>query len=387
MVRLLTLAHHIVKFPNIRFNRQEWAGAFGDIGTDLPLIVGMILAAHLDVASVLVTYGAMQIFTGFIYQRPMPVQPLKAVATIVITQRIAGSIIFGAGLSIAFVMLVLTLTGTLDWLARAVPKAVVRGLQLGLGMSLAYLALKDYLGREGIGGYILGLAAFILVLSLLRNKRFPAALVVIFFGLIYALIFKIHAGDLMSSIGFHTPSLHFPTANDIVSGFLLLALPQIPLSLGNSILATKQVNEDLFPDRPLTIRKIGWTYSLMNFIVPIFGGVPVCHGSGGMMGHYTFGARTGGSILIYGGMYVLLGLFFAQGFTKIIQIFPMPILGVILFMESLGLMILVRDLAEDTIDVWIAFMVASMAFALPYGFVVGLIAGVLAYQFKIFIKK
>ena len=40
----------------IRFDRNELAGAFGDIGTDLPLIVGVILAAHLDSASALVLF-------------------------------------------------------------------------------------------------------------------------------------------------------------------------------------------------------------------------------------------------------------------------------------------------------------------------------------------
>jgi xanthine/uracil permease len=263
---------------NIRFDRHELAGAFGDIGTDLPLIVGMILAAHLDAASVLVIYGAMQVMTGLIYQRPMPVQPLKAVATIVITQKIAGPTIFGGGLAIAVVMLLLTVTGSLSWLGQAIPKAVVRGIQLGLGMSLSILALKDYMAKDGINGYILGAIVFLIVLLFLPNKRFPAALLVIFLGIIYAFIFKIHPGDLSQSLGFHVPVFNLPTQYDILSGFLLLSLPQIPLSLGNSILATYQVNKDLFPDRPLSMRKIGGTYSLMNFISPVFGGVPVCHG-------------------------------------------------------------------------------------------------------------
>src|SRR5438477_7708771 len=99
------------------------------------------------------------------------------------------------------------------------------------------------------------------------------------------------------------------------------------------------------------MRKIGGTYSLMNFINPLFGGVPVCHGSGGMMGHYTFGARTGGSLLIYGGMYLILGLFFSRGFAKIINIFPMPILGVILFIEALALMTLIKDLSDKR-ELW-----------------------------------
>ena len=362
-------------------DRQEWAGAFGDIGTDLPLIVGMILAAGLDAASVLVMYGLMQVMTGLIYQRPMPVQPLKAVAAIVITQKLTGSVLYGGGLAIAVIMLVLTLTGLLDCLARWVPKCVVRGIQLGLGINLALLALKDYVARDGVSGYVLAAVAFAVILFLLSHKKFPAALIVIGLGLIYAFIFKIHFSDLQASVGFHIPSLRVPTGQDILLGLLLLAIPQVPLSLGNSILATRQVNEDLFPQKPLTIRKIGFTYSLMNFINPFLGGVPVCHGSGGMMGHYTFGARTGGSLCIYGGVYLILGLFFAQGFAKVINIFPMPILGVILFVESLALMTLVKDLSVKD-ELWIAFMVAIISCALPNGFVIGLIAGVLVYWLK-----
>ena len=367
---------------NIQFNRHEWAGAFGDMGTDFPLIVGMILAAHLDVTSVLVMYGMMQILTGLVYQRPMPVQPLKAVAALVITQKIAGPTIMGAGVAIAMVMLMLTLTGSLTWLGKAVPKAVVRGIQLGLGMSLAALALKDYIGKDGMSGYILAFVSFILVLWLLPHKRFPAALAVILLGIIYSLFFRIHVGELTAGFGFHVPFVRFPNSHDIITGFLLLALPQIPLSLGNSILATHQVNKDLFPDKPLSIRKIGGTYSLMNFISPLFGGIPVCHGSGGMMGHYTFGARTGGSILIYGSMYLTVGLFFSGAFNKIVQIFPLPILGVILFIESLALMTLVRDLGEDKADLWIAFMVGAMSCSLPYGFVIGMLAGMLCCWLK-----
>lgn len=68
----------------IRFDRNELSGAFGDIGTDLPLIIGMIIAAGLDSASVLIMFGVMQLLTGFVYRIPMPVQPLKAMAAIVI---------------------------------------------------------------------------------------------------------------------------------------------------------------------------------------------------------------------------------------------------------------------------------------------------------------
>ncbi|MBF0489268.1 MAG: putative sulfate/molybdate transporter [Candidatus Omnitrophica bacterium] len=366
-----------------RFNRNEVAGAFGDIGTDFPLIVGMVLAAGLDAASVLVMYGLMQIMTGLIYQRPMPVQPLKAVAAIVITQKLTGPTLYGGGLAIALIMLLLTLTGSLEWLARNVPKCVVRGIQAGLGMSLALLALKDYVGRDGVNGYFLAAASFLLILWLLPNKRFPAALAVIGLGFVYAFIFKVHLLDIKTGIAFHSPIFYVPTSRDILSGFLLLAIPQIPLSLGNSILATSQVNQDLFPQKPLSIRKIGFTYSLMNCISPLFGGVPVCHGSGGMMGHYTFGARTGGSILIYGAMYLFFGLFLSQVFSTVIKCFPMPILGIILFVEALALMTLIKDL-DNKKDLWIAMMVALMSCALPNGFFIGLVAGVFVHRLNFY---
>ena len=127
----------------IQFNRNELAGAFGDIGTDLPLIIGMILAAKLDSASVLILYGAMQIMTGLVYGLPMPVQPLKAVAVIVITQKIGGDLIYGGGLAIGITMLLLTVTGLVDWIGRVVPRTVIRGIQFGLGLQLAGLALKE----------------------------------------------------------------------------------------------------------------------------------------------------------------------------------------------------------------------------------------------------
>ncbi|HPI80827.1 MAG TPA: putative sulfate/molybdate transporter, partial [Cyclobacteriaceae bacterium] len=117
----------------IKFNKSELSGAFGDIGTDLPLIIAMILAANLYVPGALIMFGVMQVFTGWVYRMPMPAQPLKAMATLVIAQQIGGNILLGAGLAIGLVMLVLSVTGLLGKIASWVPKVVVRGLQLGLG--------------------------------------------------------------------------------------------------------------------------------------------------------------------------------------------------------------------------------------------------------------
>jgi len=369
-------------FP-IRFDRNEWAGAFGDLGTDFPLVVGVTLAANLDSTSVLTMFGLMQILTGLRYRLPMPVQPLKAMAAIVITQKLGGSVLYGAGLAIGIIMLFLSLSGLMDWLARAIPKSVVRGIQFGLGLQLAMLALREYALADGLPGYVLAIVGFGLTLVLLGNRRYPVALLLVLIGFAYSFAFKIPASALVQSIGFGLPKVHVPQWSDILAGFLLLALPQIPLSLGNSILATRQLIEDLFPERRVTARQLGLTYALMNVVNPFFGGIPTCHGSGGVAGHYVFGARTGGSVIIEGALYMLLGLFFGRGFDAIVKIFPLPILGVILFFEGVALLRLVRDGAPARSDWMIIVLVGLLAVGLPYGYLIGMFVGIaLAFLMK-----
>lgn len=363
----------------IRFDRNELAGAFGDMGTDVPLLIGLAIAARLDGASVLIMFGAMQIVTGLVYRMPMPVQPLKAMAAIVIAQQTDASILYGAGLAIGITMLILALTGLLTWLGRVIPKAVVRGIQFGLGLQLASIALQNYVQADGTTGYVLAGVAFAIVVLLLGNRRFPAALPVVALGLAYA-AFRIDASAVTQSLGIHLPILHVPSLSDIATGFLLLALPQIPLSLGNSVLATHQLSQDLFPRRGLSVRKIGFTYAAMNLINPWLGGIPTCHGSGGMAGHYAFGGRTGGSVIIYGLLFVVLGIFAGPVFDQIAKTFPLPILGVLLLFEALALVRLIRDTAQSASDLPIAMLVGLLCVGLPYGYFIGMVVGtVLVY--------
>ena len=366
--------------PPLRFDRNELAGAFGDLGTDLPLLIGVIAASGIDSASVLILFGLMQVFTGLWYRMPMPVQPLKAFAALVIAQKIPGRVIFGGGLAIGISMFFLSVTGLIDALARLVPKAVVRGIQFGLALQLSTLALTKYVGADGAAGYALAAAAFTVTVVLFGNRRWPAALVVIALGVAYALVFKLDLATAQKAVGLHLPTWHLPQTADILTGALLLALPQIPLSLGNSILATKQVAQDLFPERePLTLRKISFSYALMNLVNPFFGGFPVCHGSGGMVGHYAFGARTGGSVVIYGSIFLVMGLFFSQGFAEVVQIFPLPILGVLLLFEALSLATLLRDISNQRTELLVALLVGLLCAGLPYGYLVGLVVGTAVY--------
>jgi len=372
----------------IKINRNELSGAFGDIGTDLPLIIGMLLATNLQISNTLIVYGILQIMTSLIYGIPMPVQPLKAVALIVITQNVSAEVIWGGGLAIGIIMLILTLTGLLVWLNRVIPKTVIRGIQLGLGLQLCLLAVKDYIPADKTTGYIFALIAFIIGLILIGNRKYPPAIFILGLGVLYMFLF--HFG-ILANISFSVPKLSIPhlSYQNILAGLVLLAIPQIPLSLGNSIFATNQIASDLFPEKKITVKKIGLTYSIMNLISPLLGGIPVCHGSGGIAGHYTFGGRTGGSTLIYGLFYLVLGIFFSGNSAESLMIFPKPILGVILLFEGFALILLVKDIIVDRNMFLIAVIVAICAIGLPNGYLIGMVVGTFIYYLtnKVFLRN
>lgn len=360
----------------LRFDRNEVSGAFGDLGTSLPLMVGMIAAAGLDATSVLVAFGALQVLTGLVYRLPMPVQPLKAVAAIVIAQKVSGGVVFGGGLAIGMLMLALTLTGALDWLARVVPRVVVRGMQCGLGLQLGRIAVAEYVPSAGVGGYALAAVAFAVVVLLMGNRRWPPAPLVLALGAVFALTMGGASSSVLGAVGLHLPVVHVPTSGEMWTGFVLLALPQIPLSLGNSVLATRQVAMDLFPERePLSVRRIGITYSLMNVVSAMVSGVPVCHGSGGMAGHYAFGGRTGGSVIIAGVTLATVGLLFGGSIGQIALFFPKPMLGVLLLFEGVAILSLLRDLGGDARELSLALFLGVVAAGLPYGYLVAMVLG------------
>lgn len=362
----------------IKINRNEFSGAFGDIGTDLPLIIGMLLATNLEMSNTLIVFGILQILTSVIYGIPMPVQPLKAVAIIVITQKLSVAVIWGGGIAIGVIMLFLTVTGLLTWLDKVIPKTVIRGIQLGLGIQLSLLAVKDYIPSDQSTGYIFASLAFIIGIILIGNRKYPPAVLILLLGFVYVIFFK---NIPVSEITLSLPHAYFPeiTYQNIISGLVILALPQIPLSLGNSIFATNQIVKDLFPEKKINVKRIGLTYSLMNIAGSIFGGIPVCHGSGGIAGHYTFGGRTGGSTLIYGLFYLILGLIFSNNSPELLQIFPKPILGIILLFEGIALILLVKDIITDRKMFFIAILVAICANGLPNGYFIGLVIGTVIY--------
>ncbi len=342
----------------------------------------MISAAQLDITSTFVMFGLMQILTGFMYGLPMPMQPLKAMAVIVIGQKLPGETLFAAGFVIGLLMLVLSFSGLLEKIKKILPHPVVRGIQIGLAFTLIKIALINYFATADTQGLLLAGVAGLFYLVVKNKLKFPAAFIFIFAGIIYALGVKGQNMAFLLSPALKLPQFTLLQLDQLWPAFLILVLPQLPLSLANSVIATQQTLTDLFPEKKVSLKKIGLTYSLVNLVSPFFSGVPVCHGCGGLAGHYGFGARSGGSVVIYGSFYLLTGLFFSQALAQVMDFFPSSLLGVILIFEAMALLSLARDLKGHRAEIGIALMVGALCALVPQGFLIGMVVGVVLTWFK-----
>jgi MFS superfamily sulfate permease-like transporter len=320
----------------LRFGLMEWAGAFGDLGTLVPFLVAYITLADVDPYGMLLGFGVAMIVTGIYYRTPFPVQPMKAIGAVATTNAAQGvaltnpNVVYAAGLATGVIWLLLGLTGLANRVARIMGRPVGQGIVLGLGFSFMLDGIE-----MAASGWMLGAVATVVTLALLQNRRLPAMLVLLGLGVGVTWIQDPQVLGRLAAmeVVFRAPTwtLGSLTWNDVVVGTLFLALPQVPLTLGNAVVATTTQNNWLFPNRPVTERQVAISTGLMNLVAPAIGGVPMCHGAGGMAGQVRFGARSGGAPVILGGVLIVLAIFFSPSIATLMMLFPRPILGVVLF--------------------------------------------------------
>src|SRR5262245_11472724 len=165
------------------------------------------------------------------------------------------------------------------------------------------------------------------------------------------------------------------TLDDLLLGAVFLALPQILLTLGNAVVAITEENNRLFPERPVNESRIATSTGLMNLFSAGVGGVPMCHGAGGMAGHVQFGARTGGALVILGVLLLVIALFFSGSVEILLRLFPPAILGVILFLTGAQLALGGSDFSEDKGERFVTLITAALAvWNVGVAFVVGIAA-------------
>ena len=320
------------------YDLREAAGAFGDLGTLIPFLVGYLMIAKMDPVGVLVAFGVFKIAAGLYFKTPVPIQPMKAIGTAAISH--AGAIgpgaIWASGLFTGVLWLVMGVTGAVTWIAKLTSRPIVQGLVLGLGLSFILEGIKLM-----EGDYLIAVVAGVLAFTLLSHERVPAMLVLLAFGAAVAVAREPALLGELSRLSFHLrlprPTLTSLGWQDLVTGVLVLGLPQAALTLGNAIVATVEENNALFPHRAITVRTVAIDHGIMNLVGTGLGGVPMCHGAGGMAGHVRFGARTGGALVILGVLVLFTGLFLADSLATLFRLFPSSLLGVILLFGGLEL--------------------------------------------------
>ena len=351
------------RWPDFRFNTEELAGAVGDYGTLFPIVLGVALVTEINLGHILLFFSIWYIFTGLYYKKPVPVEPMKAIGAIVIAGQFTRDEIAATGIVLGVFFLVISFLGGMKFLKEKVPQSVIRGIQLGLALILLETSFEFLITDHLISVLSIGIIIAFFVISRLRSVPDVSSLLVLAIGITIGIhSYGIPSPEMMPSL-----SLFLPNLEDFFTGTYLLAIPQIPLTITNSILATSVLMADLFKRR-VDPDKLSKTVGLMNLLSTPLGAFPMCHGSGGLAAQYRYGARTGGSNIMSGVILLIIALFFAS--PAFIEILPLAIFGALLVFVSIEL----GKHSFKTESYVITGLIAVLSFFinLSVGFIVGL---------------
>jgi MFS superfamily sulfate permease-like transporter len=315
---------------------QGASGACGDLGTFIPHVIGAMTVAGLAPAGVLLGFGLFLISTGLLYGLPLPVQPMKAVSAVILTDGLKPGEVAAAGMMLGVVLLVLGVTGWIGRLARAIPQSVSAGLQLGLGLLMGVLGIKLMLETPWIA-----FTALMALFLLSRIPRCPAAPLVLIGAAIAG--WATHSAGTPGRIGF-TPSLPaivIPTWADVWRSLEIAVIPQLSLTLTNAVIVTASLSRELFREGGLIAseRNLALSSGLANVVLCPFGAMPMCHGAGGLQAQYRFGGRTGLTPIIFGIVVLVLAMGFADHAAALFAIIPIGAVGALLILAGTDLAI------------------------------------------------
>lgn len=321
------------KTPNseARNASRQWigdiSGAFADLGTFLPLVLGLLVVGAFDATGVMVGFGIFAIATGILYRRPVPVQPMKVITALAITGGMTASAVAMSGIMIGLVLLVLGVTGLIKHLERAVPRTILLGIQLGLGLGL----LSTSAGLAGTAPW-LGLAVLGLLIALQFSRlRIVGCLIILGGAVLWSVAFGT-AQIPVDSFEWSLPGFHQPDLTALRQALETGILPQLAMTITNAVLLTAVLAADYFPqDRDrLSARNLALSCGGLNLLVAPFGAIPMCHGAGGLAAQYSQGARTGLAPVVFGVSCLALGVLAGPNAAAWLSLVPMPVIAALL---------------------------------------------------------
>lgn len=360
--------------PIQRMKLGDLTGAVADLGVLVPLAAALILVNGLDPSAVFVGAGLLVLAAGAIFRVPFPVQPLKALTAVAVANELSGDVINAAGLEIAVFLVLLSIGRVADVISRAFTQPVVRALQLGVGVLLVLSAYKlvdrppDVFTGTPSSPWPVAFAVVALVVVALaaRYRWYALALVMLAGG-------AIAAGPSLHGPTLTLPDVGLPAASAFGTAFVLLVIPQLPLTFGNAVVAVADVSQVYFGDRAarVTPTRVCLSCGIGNAASGLLGGMPMCHGSGGLTAHVRLGASTAWMNALLGSVFIGLGVFFAPQVTVLLGLLPVWALAAFLAYAGLRHTWLVADLRG-----------ARLALAIVAG-TIGALTGNLAYTLGI----
>jgi hypothetical protein len=324
---------------------REASGSVADLGVLVPIAVALIVGNGLSTTAALVPAGLAYLLVAVVYRVPVAVQPLKAFGAVAIAAGAGPDVIAAGALLMGAVFVVLALTGWLDRVARIFPRAVIRGVQLAVG--LTFLRIAWGLVADPPSAFVrqppavpAALVAVVLVAVLVWRRG------LVLVAVVGALVV---AAALGSWDGWGPSVVVLPSldAAAFATAAVLLVVPQLPLTFTNSCLAPPDAARAYFGDRAaaVTPSRLALTLGSTNLVVGALGGMPVCHGAGGMSAHHAAGGRTWRTPAIVGGALVVLAVAVGASLSGVLTAFPLPVLAALLVVAGLAHVRLLRDLS------------------------------------------
>ena len=374
--------------PRIRLDRHELAGSVADVGVLVPIAAALIVSNGLSATAVLLPAALLYVAAGLVYRLPVPVQPLKAFGAIAIAQGLGADAIAAGALLMGAIFLTLGQAGLIDRAAKAFPRALIRGVQLCVGLLFLKIAWglvhdppKAFTEHALDPGAAIPLAGAFLVVALLF-RRHLVALILVSVGLVVAV------GQSAGDLAYGPSALALPSLSWEVVGTALtvLVLPQLPLSFANSCVATADAARSYFGDAAERVKagRLASTLGAANLLSGAIAGMPVCHGAGGMTAHRAFGARTGGAPLFMGGVLLVLALGLGAGMATLLAAFPLPVLAAMLAAAGIMHLGLLRDL-RGAREWALALLVGALG--VTVNLAVGLTAGLLLWWLPTLLRR
>ncbi|WP_261925043.1 putative sulfate/molybdate transporter [Shewanella sp. NFH-SH190041] len=366
---MLFNSHRFTQFHRLL---GDISGAFADLGTFLPLALGLIALNQFSAPGIFLSFGLFALLTAIVYRRPVATQPMKVITALVISIGLSPGMMQASAMIMGLIMLILAFSGTIQWLARQVSQAVSVGIQLAIGLKLIWL------GYGMMDNTLwLGLSALLL---LFVSRWLPLKYLMVPSVLALGMIWQAYTGGAvgidtsLAQSGFH---LSWPAPSDWLHATGTLVLPQLAMTLTNAIIAASLLAKETFPEDAARFspKRFAITSGLANLLLAPLGSAAMCHGAGGMAVQTHFGARTWRTPALFGTSCLLIALCWGHTVSQWLEMIPMAVLGSLLATAGAQLAWSKRllDGRPYCIFVILATALVSISVNVAVGLVVGIV--------------